>query len=110
MRTFYVQYLLRVPCAAPHLYLSPEQKDILDKNGFTDLANNSAEILNCAVMLAMEYIQEATHYAESVGGGGGNLSGWGCDKDDDDELWWRRCISHTSPLVKPAKIKKSRGR
>lgn len=90
--------------------LSPEQKDILDKNGFTDLANNSAEILNCAVMLAMGYIQEATHYAESVGGGGGNSSGWGRDKDDDDDLWWRRCISHASSLVKPAKIKKSRGR
>ena len=91
--------------------LNAEQHEILDKSGFFDLRNNSQHIINCALLLAINYISQATTYAESCGGGGsGNMSGWGRDKDDDDERWWMRCILQAAAMVRPAgrKIKRSR--
>ena len=91
--------------------LTPEQRDILEDSDFTLLFEKSAEILNCAVMLARGYIQLATDYAVSCGGGGGgSTSGWGRDKDDDDDRWWRKCLAHATAMVKPANRKRSRGR
>lgn len=91
--------------------LNAEQHEILDKSGFFDLRNNSQHIINCALLLAINYISQATTYAESCGGGGsGNMSGWGRDKEDDDERWWMRCILQAAAMVRPAgrKIKRSR--
>lgn len=90
--------------------LSNEQRETLDKSGFFELRDNAQHIINCALLLAINYIEAATTYAETCGGGGGgNMSGWGRDKDDDDERWWMRCIAQASAMVKPGrKIKRSR--
>ena len=86
--------------------LTPEQREILEDSDFALLFEKSAEILNCAVMLARGYIQLATDYAVSCGGGGGGpTSGWGRDKDDDDDRWWRKCLAHATAMVRPAKRK-----
>ena len=91
--------------------LTPEQREILEDSDFALLFEKSAEILNCAVMLARGYIQLATDYAVSCGGGGGGpTSGWGRDKDDDDDRWWRKCLAHATAMLRPAKRKRSRGR
>lgn len=91
--------------------LSDRQKDILTESGFTDLTENAADVINCAMYLALQFIHEATTYAESCGGGGGgNLSGWGRDKDEDEELWWRRCIAKSASMVRPASHSKKRKR
>lgn len=87
-----------------------ECKDILDKSGFLDLTDNVQDVLNCAMMLAVNYVTEATTYAHSCGGGGGNMSGWGRDKDDDDERWWMRCISKAASMVKSPGRKSLRSR
>ena len=87
-----------------------ECKDVLDKSGFLDLTDNVQDVLNCAMMLAVNYVTEATTYAHSCGGGGGNMSGWGRDKDDDDEHWWMRCISKAASMVKNPGRKSSRSR
>ena len=55
---------------------------------------------------AINYIKEATTYAESCGGGGGNMTGWGRNKDDDDERWWMRCIACAAAMIKPSGRKK----
>ena len=39
------------------------------------------------MLLSLGYIHEATTYAESCGGGGSPGSGWGRDKDEDDDHW-----------------------
>ena len=91
--------------------LNAEQHEILDKSGFFDLRNNSQHIINCALLLAINYISQATTYAESCGGGGSsNMSGWGRDKEDDDERWWMRCILQAAAMVRPAGRKIKRGR
>ena len=90
--------------------LTPQQEDTLDRNGYYDLTENAQDVINCALLLAIRYVDGATTYAHSCGGGGSNLSGWGRDKDDDDECWWMRCISKSAEMVRPAGRKASRRR
>ena len=91
--------------------LSDRQREILQDSGFIELTENSQDVINCALLLALRYVQAATEYAESHGGGGsGNLSGWGRDKDDDDERWWMKCIAQSAAMMKPSARKIKRGR
>ena len=79
--------------------LSDEQREIIENTGYVNLTENSENIINCALLLALEYIHEATNYAESCGGGGSTSSGWGRDKDDDEERWWMRCITQSVTMI-----------
>ena len=86
------------------------QQEILNESGYSDLMRNSNSIINCAMLLSLGYIHEATTYAESCGGGGSPGSGWGRDKDEDDDHWWRRCIAVSAAMMRPAKYRLRRGR
>ena len=90
--------------------LTPEQKELLDSTGFTELMENGQNIMNCAMLLALNYISQATTYAESCGGGGGSTAGWGRSKDDDDELWWLKCVTKATEMTSPIGGKKTRKR
>lgn len=90
--------------------LTPEQKELLDSTGFTELMENGQNIMNCAMLLALNYISQATTYAESCGGGGGSTTGWGRSKDDDDELWWLKCVTKATEMTSPIGSKKTRKR
>ena len=90
--------------------LTPEQKELLDSTGFTELMENGQNIMNCAILLALNYISQATTYAESCGGGGGSTAGWGRSKDDDDELWWLKCVTKATEMTSPIGGKKTRKR
>lgn len=86
------------------------QQEILNESGYSDLMRNSNSIINCAMLLSLGYIREATTYAESCGGGGSSGYGWGRDKDEDEEHWWRRCIAVSAAMMRPAKYRMRRGR
>lgn len=90
--------------------LTEQQRRILDESGFTHLADNAAGVINCALLLSLNCIREATAYAESNGGSTVNNSGWGRDKDEDDEQWWRRCIARSAAMMRPGGKKRQRGR
>ena len=90
--------------------LSHDQQTILDESGFTELTEQGTHVINCAMLLALRYVQEATHYAESVGGGGSPGTGWGKDKDEDDERWWRRCIAQSAAMIRNNGQRRKRGR
>lgn len=90
--------------------LSHAQQNILEESGFTELTEKGNHVINCAMLLALRYVQEATHYAESVGGGGSPGTGWGKDKDEDDERWWRRCIAQSSAMIRNNVLRRKRGR
>ena len=55
--------------------LTDRQQEILNEYGNSDLMRNSNSIINCAMLLSLGYISEATTYAESCGGGGSALAG-----------------------------------
>lgn len=82
------------------------QQEIVNESGYTDLTRNCNQIINCAMLLSLGYILEATTYAESCGGGGSPGSGWGRDKDEDDEHWGRRCIAVSAAMMRPAMAKR----
>lgn len=90
--------------------LTDLQQEIVNESGYFGLSRNCNQIINCAMLLSLGYIREATTYAESCGGGGSPGSGWGRDKDEDDEHWWRRCIAVSAVMMRPAKYRVRRGR
>jgi predicted nucleic acid-binding Zn-ribbon protein len=90
--------------------LSHDQQALLDESGFTELSEQGTHVINCAMLLALRYVQEATHYAESVGGGGSPGTGWGKDKDEYDERWWRRCIAQSAAMIRNNGQRRKRGR
>lgn len=90
--------------------LSDCQQEILDESGYNDLTTNTDNVINCAMLLVLGYIREATTYAQSCGGGSSPGTGWGRDKDEDDEHWWRRCIAQSAAMMRPAMHKRKRGR
>ena len=90
--------------------LTDRQQEIVNESGYTGLSRNSNQIINCAILLSLGYIHEATTYAESCGGGGSPSSGWGRDKDEDDEHGWRRCIAVSAAMMRPAKYRVRRSR
>lgn len=90
--------------------LTDHQQEIVNESGYSDLMRNSNSIINCAMLLSLGYIHEATTCAESCGGGGSPGSGWGRDKDEDDDHWWRRCIAVSAAMMRPAKYRLRRGR
>ena len=90
--------------------LTDRQQEILNESGYSDLMRYSNQIFNCATLLSLGYIREATTYAESCGGGSSPGSGWGRDKDEDDDHWWRRCIAVSAAMMRPAKHRLRRGR
>lgn len=90
--------------------LTDRQQEILNESGYTNLTRNCNQIINCAMLLSLGYISEATTYAESCGGSGLPDSGWGRDKDEDNEHWWRRCIAVSAAMMRPAKYRLRRGR
>ena len=79
-------------------------------NGFTHLTDNAAGVINCALLLSLNCIREATAYAESNGGSTVNNAGWSRDKDEDDQQWWRRCIARSAAMMRPGEKKRQRGR
>ena len=90
--------------------LSDRQQEILDESGYTELTANADSIINCATLLVLGYIREATTYVQSCGGSSSPGTGWGRDKDEDDEHWWRRCIAQSATMMRPSFHKRKRGR
>ena len=81
--------------------LNDKQRDILREKGYYDLTENVQNIANCAMLLAINYVKQATDYAESCGGGGSPGGGWGRDKDEDEDARARRAAQKASWLCKP---------
>lgn len=72
------------------------------------LANNSAEIMQCATLLFMGYVQQATDYSVSHGGAQGPGTGWRKRDDEDDFLFGKRCIGAAAKMFKGAKRSRKR--
>lgn len=52
-------------------------------------------------LLYVGYINEATNFAGSQGGGGSDTKDWGREKDEDEIEWIRRCLQQATKMVKP---------
>ena len=68
--------------------------------------NYADRIIYCAMyLLHIGYINEATNFDESQGGGGSDTKDWGREKDEDEIVWIRRCLRQVTKMMKPMKRK-----
>ena len=59
--------------------------------------------MQCATMLFLGYIDQATTFAEGHGGGGGGSDvKWGRDDEEDNRQWARRCLAMAYKMMKPS--------
>lgn len=80
----------------------------LDGEFLTTIAEQPNEILKCAMYLFLGYLDGATQFAQSCGGGGGDTSlPWGRKDDEDDRRFAYRCMMQAHKMLKPAQSKRS---
>ena len=73
---------------------------LFDDTFALDFINNGSKIIQCATYLYLGYINEATNFAESQGGGGSDTKDWGREKDEDEWDWIKRCLRQASKMMK----------
>ena len=84
---------------------STHDSSLFDESFAMDFINHGDKIIYCAMYLYIGYINEATNFAESQGGGGGDTKDWGREKDEDEIAWIRRCLQQATRMVKPRRGK-----
>ena len=87
--------------------LSSDNRQIFEGSFLQTIADRGTDVMQCAVLLFLGMVDEATTFAANRGGGGGgNSSGWGRDDDEDYRQWARRCMMMASRMMRPATGKK----
>lgn len=90
--------------------LLPEQKAGVDYDFLTAIARRPNEILKCAMYLFLGYLDGATQFAQSCGGGGGDTSlPWGRKDDEDDRRFAYRCMMQAHKMLKSTQPKRRMG-
>ncbi len=87
-----------------------ELKADIDGDFLTAIAEQPNEILKCAMYLFLGYLDGATQFAQSCGGGGSDSSlPWGRKNDEDDRRFAYRCMMQAHKMLKPSQPKCSIG-
>ena len=87
--------------------LSLPERQIFDDSLVRSVAERGTEVMQCATMLFLGMVDDATTFAETHGGGGGGSDlKWGRDDDEDNRAWARRCMRMASRMMRPASGKK----
>lgn len=85
-----------------------EHKADLDGDFLTAIAEQPNEILKCAMYLFLGYLDDATQFAQSCGGGGCDTSlPWRRNPDEDDRRFAYRCMMQAHKMLKPFQPKRS---
>lgn len=76
---------------------------LMDDSVIMELAERGNEIAATATALFLGFVDKATDYAESNGGGGASPgSGWGRKEDENEEAYKRRCCIMGRMMMRPA--------
>lgn len=90
--------------------ISPEQKADIDCDFLTAIVETPNEVLKCAMYLFLGYLDGASQFAQSCGGGGGDSSlPWGRNPDEDDRRFAYRCMMQAHRMMKPSQPKRGMG-
>ena len=86
---------------------SPDEETLFDGSLLQSLAESGTEVIHCATLLFLGYVDDATTFAEGHGGGGTSSDmKWGRDDDEDERMWARRCMMMASRMMRPSSAKK----
>lgn len=88
--------------------MSSMERSVFEDSLLVDVAERGEAIIRCAVFLFAGYIDQATTFAQTHGGGGGPGTGWGRDPKDDDREWARRCFAMAAKMMRNGSSKKMR--
>ena len=89
--------------------MPPEHKADLDGDFLTAIAEQPNVILKCAMYLFPGYLDGATQFAQSCGGGGSDSSLLrGRNPDEDDRRFAYRCMMQAHRMMKSSQPKCSR--
>lgn len=66
------------------------------------IASHGENLLKCAALLLAGYVDGATTFAETCGGGGSPGTGWGRDDDEDENAFKQRCLFTAARMMRPA--------
>ena len=89
--------------------LSPAERSQFDGSLIEAIAEDGENIIKCAVLLYLGYLDSATTFAEGHGGGGSSSDmKWGRDDDEDDQAWRRRCLMKAVRMMRPSSGKKQK--
>ncbi len=89
--------------------LSEEGKNVFDGSLLQAFAENGTEVMYCATLLFLGYVDDATTFAEGHGGGGSSSDlKWGRDEDEDERAWARRCMMKAARMMHPSSGKKKK--
>ena len=84
-----------------------ELKARVDGEFMTAIAERPNEILKCAMYLFLGYLDGATQFAQSCGGGGTSSDlPWGRKDDEDDRRFAYRCMMQAHKMLKPSQPKR----
>ena len=84
-----------------------ELKANIDGDFLTAIAEQPNEILKCAMYLFLGYLDGATQFAQSCGGGGTSSDlPWGRNPDEDDRRFAYRCMMQAHRMMKPSQPKR----
>lgn len=90
--------------------MPPEQKVDIDGDFLTAIAETPNEILKCAMYLFLGYLDGASQFAQSCGGGGTSSDlPWGRNQDEDDRRFAYRCMMQAHKMLKPVQPKRGMG-
>lgn len=88
--------------------MPPEHKAKVDGDSLTAIAEQPNEILKCAMCLFLGYLDGATQFAQSCGGGGTSSDlPWVRNPDEDDRRFAYRCMMQAHKMLKPSQPKRS---
>lgn len=89
--------------------LSEEGKNVFDGSLLQAFAENGTEVMYCATLLFLGYVDDASTFAEGHGGGGSSSDlKWGRDDDEDERTWARRCMMKAARMMRPSSNKKKK--
>src|SRR5574344_1326839 len=89
--------------------LSNAGKDVFDGSLLQAFAENGTEVMYCATLLFLGYVDDATTFAEGHGGGGSSSDlKWGRDDDEDERAWARRCMMKAARMMRPSSGKRKK--
>lgn len=86
--------------------MTAEENELFKDSTLESLSEFGSNILHCATLLFLGYIDQATTFAEGHGGGGsGSGLKWGRDDDEDNRRWAHRCLMMANKMMKPSGAK-----
>ena len=89
--------------------MSAEDQQLFDSTLLSELAEDGNKVVTVGLQLMAGYVDEATQFAQTHGGGGGGSNmPWGRNPDEDDRQWARRCLAMARKMMRPASGKRKK--